>query len=161
MESLFMIEGVTNSGFQADLVGEDASRKGSPKELKKAVAEFESLFIYQMLKIMRETVMKSDLFPSSRQKDIYTSMVDMELSRALASGEGLGLGRILLEQLSRFEGIDVNRPGAGGPLRVSLPRAVGEYRKGLETNPYAASGKVEGSASPNLHDGKDAGGVER
>ena|SRR3990170_4227735 len=76
-----------------------AARDGQ-KELRRAVADFESLFINQMLKSMRETIGKSELFHGGKAEDIYTSMLDAELSKNMAHSGGIGLAEMLLKQLS-------------------------------------------------------------
>jgi murein DD-endopeptidase MepM/ murein hydrolase activator NlpD len=78
------------------------SRDGH-KELKRAVADFESLFINQMFKSMRETIGKSELFHGGKAEDIYTSMLDTELSKNMAQAGGIGLADMLLRQLSDQE----------------------------------------------------------
>jgi murein DD-endopeptidase MepM/ murein hydrolase activator NlpD len=70
------------------------------KELRAAAAEFESLFINQMMKSMRETIGKSELFHGGNAEDIYTSMLDTELSKSMAKSGGIGLADMLLRQLS-------------------------------------------------------------
>ncbi|MBI2400869.1 MAG: peptidoglycan DD-metalloendopeptidase family protein, partial [Deltaproteobacteria bacterium] len=75
----------------------------SQKELKRAVADFESLFINQMFKSMRETIGKSELFHGGKAEDIYTSMLDTELSKNMAQAGGIGLANMLLRQLSDLE----------------------------------------------------------
>lgn len=72
----------------------------SQKELKAAAAEFESLFINQMLKNMRDTVVKSELFHGGNAEEIYTSMLDTELSKSMANSGGIGLADMLLRQFS-------------------------------------------------------------
>lgn len=69
--------------------------------LKKAVTEFESLFIYQMLKIMREAIPSSGFLGNSREEKIYQSMLDQEVARNMASKGGIGLTEILLKQLTQ------------------------------------------------------------
>lgn len=73
--------------------------KENPEGIKKAAAEFESLFLNEMLKVMRSTVQKSELFHGGSGEDIYTSLMDMELARDMASGGGIGLAEILLSQI--------------------------------------------------------------
>ncbi|OPX41044.1 MAG: hypothetical protein B1H13_04220 [Desulfobacteraceae bacterium 4484_190.3] len=71
----------------------------SEEKLKKACADFESIFISYMLKTMRRTIPQSGLnkFPG---KDIYTSMVDQKVAEDLAKrGGGIGLQKMLLRQL--------------------------------------------------------------
>lgn len=96
--------------------GADPSKdmKKEAEVLKKAAQEFESLFIYQMLKTMRESVMKSDLFHGGNAEDMYTSLFDAEVSKSLSYAGGIGLEKILLEQLSREIGTlkqDITAPG--------------------------------------------------
>lgn len=68
--------------------------------VKDAVENFEALFIQDLLKVMRQSKPKEGgLFNSGNSKDIYTSMIDAELSKNLAKGRGLGLGQMLLKQL--------------------------------------------------------------
>ena len=71
------------------------------KDLKEAVADFESIFIYYMLKALRKTVPKDGLFFQKNScKDIYNTMFDQNLAEELArKGGGIGLQKILLSQL--------------------------------------------------------------
>lgn len=76
--------------------------KASEKQrLLKAATEFESFFIYYLLQRMRATVPKGGLFGEGRQQEIYTSMMDEELAKQLAAGGGIGLSRMLVDQLAR------------------------------------------------------------
>ncbi|HUV49823.1 MAG TPA: rod-binding protein [Anaerolineae bacterium] len=77
----------------------------SEKKLKKACADFESIFINYMLKTMRRTVPQGGTnFPG---KDIYSTMVDQKVAEDLAKrGGGIGLQQMLLRQL---------KSGIGGP----------------------------------------------
>lgn len=86
-------------------------------ELKKAAAEFEALFLNQMLTTMRATVDKGDLFHGGAGEEIYTSLLDVELSRSLAQAGGIGLAEMLLRQISPSEaGAPLPEPGAGRML---------------------------------------------
>ncbi len=74
--------------------------KINEEKLKKACADFESIFISHMLKTMRSTVPKSKSnFPG---KDIYSSLVDQKVAEDLTKrGGGIGLQEMLLRQLNR------------------------------------------------------------
>ncbi len=63
--------------------------------IKEVSKELESLFLYELLKTMRRTVGSQDSF----QKDTYTSIFDLELSRLLAN-RGTGLKEIIERELS-------------------------------------------------------------
>jgi murein DD-endopeptidase MepM/ murein hydrolase activator NlpD len=93
------------------------------RELKKAAAEFESLFLNQMLKTMRKTIEKSELFHGGRGEEIYTSMLDEELSKSMAGAGGIGLGDVLLRQLAGSE-----TSSAPGPGAAPAPGALGKVR---------------------------------
>lgn len=71
------------------------------KRLRELCQEFESLFIYQMLKGMSNTVMKSDLLQEAPGRQIWESMLDEEYSKQMAKREELGLAKMLYQELSR------------------------------------------------------------
>lgn len=87
------IKGINMAISAAPAKGQD-----SPDEIKNAVQDFEALFINQMLKSMRDTVQKSDLFHGGSGEEIYSSMFDTELSKLMSKSGGIGLGDVLLEQ---------------------------------------------------------------
>ena len=66
--------------------------------LEDVAAQFESIFLQQMLKAMRDATVKSDLFDSS-QMDTYQSMADQQLAVNLAEKGGIGLARMMVEQM--------------------------------------------------------------
>lgn len=70
----------------------------TPQEKERAIKEvskeLESLFLYELLKAMRRTAGSQDSF----QKDTYTSLFDLELSRVLAE-RGTGLKEVIERQL--------------------------------------------------------------
>ena len=80
------------------------------EELRKVTREFEAIFINTMLKAMRNTVTRSNLFPAMAGKDVYTAMLDEHLAREIALSGGVGIGRILFKELSKYitEGEPVN-----------------------------------------------------
>ena len=85
--------------------GEVRPRAEAPEpELKGACDDLEALFIHHMLTEMRKTVDKSGLIDGGRSEEIYTSLMDAELARDMARSGGLGLSRILQEQLGGLNG---------------------------------------------------------
>ena len=89
-----MVKGITNT----------QSVPGSQKDawnsrLKSACTEFESIFITYMLKSMRNTLVEDGLFGKSNEAKIVKSMFDEKLAIGIARGGGIGLGRILFEEL--------------------------------------------------------------
>lgn len=102
--------------------GPAGPREGQ-KELRRAAAEFESLFINQMLKSMRETVAKSELFHGGNAEEIYTSMLDTELSKSMAKAGGIGLADMLLKQFSNT-GSPIAAEPAGAQAAFAPPAAA-------------------------------------
>lgn len=71
------------------------------RKLKKVCADFESIFTYQMLKTMRQTIPQSKIGMSNFGKDTYTAIVDQKLAETIsANGNGLGLKKVLYDQLT-------------------------------------------------------------
>ncbi|MDG1314479.1 MAG: rod-binding protein, partial [Flavobacteriaceae bacterium] len=66
--------------------------------LEEVAQQFESLFMQMMLKSMRDATIKSDLF-SSDQMDTYQTMADQQTALSLSQQGGIGLARILVEQM--------------------------------------------------------------
>ena len=69
-----------------------------------------------MLKSMRDATVKSDLFDSS-QMDTYQGMADQQLALKLAEGGGIGLARMMVEQMQSkgYVGDEVKTQEAAKP----------------------------------------------
>jgi len=68
-------------------------------KLRKTCEDFESIFISQMLKVMRKSIPKSALLDAGSQQDTYRSLFDEELSKSMAKRGGIGLGKILYQNI--------------------------------------------------------------
>jgi|GEM_PF-2590060 len=68
--------------------------------LEEACAEFESLFIYYMLKEMRATTSGEGYGGDSMQSKTYASMFDLEIAREVSSQRGIGVADFLRRQLA-------------------------------------------------------------
>jgi flagellar protein FlgJ len=77
-----------------DLAGD----KDDPR-LHAACAEMESLFLSHLLKEMSATVDKSGFISGGQGEEIFTSLLDVEISKKMSAAGGIGLSAILLEQL--------------------------------------------------------------
>lgn len=76
---------------------------GDPKlkSLRKSCREFEAIYINEMYKTMRKTVPESSLFESDMANTLYQEMLDMEMARQTADGDGMGIGKAMYEQLKK------------------------------------------------------------
>ena len=59
----------------------------------------ESLFIHHLFKEMRATIHKSGFISGGNAEEIYTSMLDAEMSAKISTRGGIGLTEMLLHQL--------------------------------------------------------------
>jgi len=74
------------------------------QRLRKATKEFESLFMYEMLKTMRKTIPKDDSsekagFSGDLGKETFMQMFDMELARKMADGGQGSISDLLYNSL--------------------------------------------------------------
>ncbi|MGB9716295.1 MAG: peptidoglycan DD-metalloendopeptidase family protein [Thermodesulfovibrionales bacterium] len=78
---------------------EEYRGRNDPGAVKAVAKEMEALFVYELIKAMRETanINKED----GLGKDVYQGMFDMELARLL-SERGLGLQDLLLREFKDF-----------------------------------------------------------
>lgn len=114
-------------------------QKDGPKALEQAAREMESLFLYELLKVMRQGVQaSSDMgFGGS----IYTSMFDVEVARIL-SERGIGLKEMLIRGMNKIGAYTPiqNRPEQPALLQDSIvpaearPRISSGY--GIRIDPF-------------------------
>lgn len=67
--------------------------------LRKSCREFEAIYINEMYKTMRKTVPDSGLVETDMGDTLYREMLDMEMAKQTAAGDGMGIGKAMYEQL--------------------------------------------------------------
>jgi peptidoglycan hydrolase FlgJ len=92
--------------------------KWQPDKLKKACREFESLFVQEMLKMMRKSMVSLASMGDGPEKDIYFSLIDQELSRSLAEKGSLGLGKMIYDRMARRAGKADDSPQSEPGLKM-------------------------------------------
>lgn len=73
----------------------------SPHELKKATQDFEAVLINMVIKAMWKTIPKSGLFEKNSSTQIYEGLMHSALSEEMARNGGMGIAKVLYQQLSR------------------------------------------------------------
>lgn len=68
------------------------------KAIEEVASQFEALFIQQMMKSMRDASPKSDLMHSDHL-ETYQSMADQQMAVSLSQQGGIGIARMLVEQM--------------------------------------------------------------
>jgi peptidoglycan hydrolase FlgJ len=72
------------------------------KKLRKVCRDFESIFLFNLFKEMRKTIPRSGMLPSAPGKETFEMMFDQKVAEDLSGrGEGMGLQKMLYEQLRR------------------------------------------------------------
>lgn len=79
-------------------IKDHAGDKDDP-HLRAACADMESLFLAHLLKEMRATIDKSGFISGGQGEEIFTSLLDVEISKKMSAAGGIGLSAILLQQL--------------------------------------------------------------
>ena len=77
-------------------------------KLRKACADFESIFIYYMLSSARKALPEDGLFDNTHESKIFKSMMDDQMARAASKGRGLGLGALLYNELKEGQARGAN-----------------------------------------------------
>jgi Rod binding domain-containing protein len=96
-----------NSEFMINVAKTDNSikiLKNSPKsshELQKAAQDFEAVLLNMVLKAMWKTIPKSDLFEKNNATQIYEGLMHSSLSEEMARNGGMGIAKVLAQQLRR------------------------------------------------------------
>lgn len=79
-----------------------AAAQDNPGAVKEAAKQFESLFMRELIKSMRDATMKSGLMDGA-QGDLATDLLDQQLALQLSGLQG-GLSDVIAQQLSRQMG---------------------------------------------------------
>jgi peptidoglycan hydrolase FlgJ len=81
------------------------SQSNSVKALDKVCKEFETLFVQQLLKTMKETVPEGFL-EEGPAEDIYKDMFNQELAKGIGQSGALGIADILKRHIQQHFGVD-------------------------------------------------------
>lgn len=79
----------------------DAAVAAQDKKLNDACEGFEEMFLELMYGKMRDTVPENKLFGDSNGDKIMQSMLDSEMMKKVASAGGVGLAKMIREQLKK------------------------------------------------------------
>ncbi|KAF1044618.1 flagellar assembly peptidoglycan hydrolase FlgJ [Xylophilus sp.] len=116
-----------------------AASQNDPAAVKTAAKEFESLFMREVMKSMREATMKSGMFESA-QENLGNDMLDQQFAVKM-SGQSGGLSDLIARQLMRQMGQDASGDAAEGMTStVSLGA--------LRSLPAASTAQAGRSAAP-------------
>lgn len=101
-----------------------APRGGREAELREMAQGLESVFVGMLMKSMRATVKKSELFSGGRGEEMFTDLMDQRLGDAVSKrGGGLGLADMIVKKYgkhikaaedSKGQNLDIRSGSPGG-----------------------------------------------
>lgn len=141
----------------AKLKGE--ARKESPEALKEVAKQFESIFLNNVLKSMRQAKLADGAMDNDQSK-FYNDMYDQQLAVHLSGSPGVGLADLIVKQLShdkpKQEKQDtedaLNRSGGISPSGSEPAHAVNRQASGKTDSPVASFKDGQVMLTPYVHD---------
>ncbi len=112
-------------------------RKNDPEALREISKKFESMFVQQMLKSMRDAnaVFGEDNVFSSKETEFHQEMMDQQMVLNLTSGEGIGLAKTMFQQMQQLYG----HPAAPGAQSDSIKTLERNLRVAPSIKPLASA----------------------
>ncbi len=81
---------------------------------KETLQEFERLFLYQLLREMRNTVPEDGIFKKSGQQELFEEMLDDFMAGEMAKSGQFGITEAMARQLEATPPADTEKPSAAG-----------------------------------------------
>jgi len=106
------------NGLPEAVQGLRPARQPSDPKLWKAAGEFQEIFLGQLVKTMRTTENRSDLFEDAPGRDAFDEMFSEAIGRQMAKSGGLGLHDVMYRQLGGAYAGEAD--SAGRPDRAPL-----------------------------------------
>jgi len=131
----------------------DTSKQKDLARLKKACEQFESLFVYYMLKSMRSANEgESSLFGEGLGSDIYTQLFDQSLADKMAEKSPFGIGDMLMKAYAEKAGLSEEEYKTYDsiktePIYYTVPTTIQNSSTQKESTP-----KVDNSTAINSYD---------
>ncbi|MGZ5027451.1 MAG: flagellar assembly peptidoglycan hydrolase FlgJ [Methylobacter sp.] len=98
-----MLNGAQNADVYTDFSGlaklKNQAKNNSPEALKEVAKQFESIFLNNVLKSMRQAKLADGAMDSDQTK-FYNEMYDQQLAVHLSGSPGVGLADLIVKQLS-------------------------------------------------------------
>ena len=150
-------------------------------KLQKATQDFEALFVNYLLKTMRKTVNKDEDSENGFGSDMMQEMFDFEMAKHISRNSKLGIGEMLLKQMTgesmgdSGSGIESLLPSAHLPFKVNrshpnvnVKKEVNKYESiindaaekyGVDTSLLKAMMAAESAGNPMAHSSANAKGL--
>lgn len=125
-------------------------QKDPQQGLKAAAQQFETLFLQQVIKSMRDATPQDGLLSSDSSR-FYTGLLDQQMAQNMAtSGKGIGFARLIEQQLGRNMATAEDQAAANGPANAAgnaLPLSASDTRH-LQYTPVPSSLPTSAAYAP-------------
>ena len=101
--SIFQSKASSSDRAVAAFTSQSKKETSTDIDLQEASEQFESLLLNFMIREMRATVPESTLLPRSMAEEIFTGMLDEKIADDMAENGGIGLSRLIFDQLKPSE----------------------------------------------------------
>lgn len=93
-QSSSTLEQIKSEGYAQD-------REGKERQMRTLAQEFESVLWFEVLRSMKKTVQKGELFNGGSGEEMFEDMKYQELAKDMARNGNSGLSDIMMKQFSR------------------------------------------------------------
>ena len=87
-----------------NLSSKEFNKINKDSDLKVVAEEFESLFVYQMLKSARKAKLAEGIL-TNEAFDTYQSILDQEYAKTIAKNQSFGIAEALIRQFGKYEDV--------------------------------------------------------
>ena len=101
-------------------------------QLRKVAEGFEAVFLFQMMKQMRNTVHQEKLLHGGVGEDVFSEMMDEDMSKKMAKRGAAGIADMLFRQLSREYGIGEENQNSQMPGLSDVAGALQQKLQGAQ-----------------------------
>ena len=109
-----VVPGVEGAAAALAGLGDRLPRQG--ESTPRVARELETVFLSQLLQVMRKTVPENDYLPKSAERDVYDGLFDRTIAESMSASDPLGFERALKvrnEAADTVPGME-ERPSQGG-----------------------------------------------
>ncbi len=162
MESVQHTPGLKNNDPVA-LLASKTKAQNDPEAIEEVAKQFESIFMHQVFKSMRQTLPKDGMMSGGFGEDIFTDMLDQEYAGMAIQNQSMGLAATIAEQLGgNTTGLETAlAPKALRQLKASQAYAqdktVGQWASPVNADSITRFGmhRAPTESRAHFHDGVD------
>ena len=117
------------------------SAQSEEEQIREAAQEFESVFLFQMLKQVRNSIHKDEegMMNGGMGEEMFTGLLDEEYAKVMAKTNSSGLSEMIYQQMARTAGIEK----AETPMPVESTQSATLFRGAVESQLRDLKSEIE------------------